>query len=184
VVISHRWLKHLLLGSLLFGLVGCNFPGVKPASDQTPTFIKPTAQPQPPVVADRYPSSGEILPLNGAIDLYFDQPMDPDSVNQAFSISPSLAGSLEWINPSQVRFVPGQPFKLGSDYAVTVGTAAKASNGMQLASEYRFTAQTVGTLQVVQALPVADAVEVASDSVITVVFNRPVVALQVGRHGE
>jgi uncharacterized protein YfaS (alpha-2-macroglobulin family) len=180
VVISHRWLKHLLLGSLLFGLVGCNFPGVKPASDQTPTFIKPTAQPQPPVVADRYPSSGEILPLNGAIDLYFDQPMDPDSVNQAFSISPSLAGSLEWINPSQVRFVPGQPFKLGSDYAVTVGTAAKASNGMQLASEYRFTAQTVGTLQVVQALPVADAVEVASDSVITVVFNRPVVALQVG----
>ncbi len=132
-----------------------------------------------PRVVDHLPFSGQELPLDGAIDIFFDQPMDHDAVEAAFSIVPSVEGSFRWLDAATLRFAPDETLARGTEYRVTVGTGAAAVHGMTLVEPYSFTVQTVGFLEVSQTVPADGAVNVKADSRITVVFNRPVVPLRI-----
>ena len=48
--------------------------------------------PLPPQVVDTVPLVGEELALDGTVTLYFDLPMNQDSVAAAFSVTPEIAG--------------------------------------------------------------------------------------------
>lgn len=174
---------------LFVSLTGCNLPGfgpqapaeeAGPAAAPSPTVdiaeLPPTA---PRVVAQR-PYPGEELPLDGSIDVYFDQPMDRASVEGSLAIEPALDVDVMWVDDSTLRVVPAAgELSRAARYQLLIDEAASAENGLALEAPAEIEVQTVGFLQVGEVVPAPDASAVSAGSVITVFFNRPVVPLGV-----
>ncbi|RMF35715.1 MAG: alpha-2-macroglobulin, partial [Chloroflexi bacterium] len=138
-----------------------------------PTPLPPTN----PIVVEYTPDRGEENRLDGPITLYFDQPMDRVSVEKAIRIQPAVEGKLVWLDDRTVQFRPTSRLKRAQRYRVSVGQEARSKAGLPLARPVQFTFQTVGYLEVSQVIPAPGTQDVATDSVITVFFNRPVVPL-------
>ena len=162
-------------------------PPVDPVVGQltpVPTRPRPEYTPQPadnvaPVVVQRSPERGEELASDGVVQLVFDRQMDRGSVEAAFSIAPAAPGRLEWADERTLRWVPAAPLARAAVYDVLLTQGAKATDGAALNDAYQFRMATAGYLEVAQALPADGTQEVEADAVITVVFNRPVVALKI-----
>ncbi|MBI4314712.1 MAG: Ig-like domain-containing protein, partial [Chloroflexi bacterium] len=155
----------------------CSGAGIVPTPTAQPAASPTPRTPYAPIVGDHFPAKGDELPVNGSVDVYFDQPMDQASVAAAFSISPAVTGTFTWLDDSTVRFTPAAPLERASRYTVTVGGDAKSKDGLPMGAPYTFNADTVGFLEVTQVLPAPDTQQVEVNSAITVMFNRPVVAL-------
>ncbi len=180
---------------LLIAALACNITGPAPtaitptgqstgaptgaAATQVPTAaVSPTPLPPiPPRVVDYTPVQGDELAPTGNIIVYFDGPMDKPSVEAAFSVQPAVPGSFSWPDPATVQFKPGATLERAAQYTVTIKSTAKNSAGLALPEPVSFKADTVGFLEVTQVLPAPDAVDAEVRSAITVMFNRPVVAL-------
>src|SRR3990172_3030963 len=93
--------RYLYLAAFLLFVFACNLIG--PAPTATPTLAPTPLPPLAPQVVDRFPGRGDELKVDGAIDVYFDVPMDRASVESAFSVSPSVTGTFEWLDDSSVR---------------------------------------------------------------------------------
>ncbi len=189
----------VLVGMLM--LAGCGRPATAPGPDQaaarasvTPaaevapaSAETPTPAPAielPPVVVDIDPERGEEQAVEAPIRVRFDQMMDPTSTQAAFSIEPATPGAVAVLG-SDLVFTPSEPFARGSSYEVTVADTARSASGKLLAAPVQFRFETVGFLAVTSTQPADGSVEVAVDSPITVVFNRPVVPLTgIGQLGE
>lgn len=152
---------------LLLTLSGC-VPG-KPSPTPVPL--------PPPRLLERSPAPGEEMPLDAPIRLTFDQPMDRKSVERALVISPTVPGSFAWSDERTVAFTPRESFARGARYAVRLDTGARSAQGKPLVEPVRFEFYTVGFLTVTQVQPAPGASEIAPDTAVTVVFNRPVVPL-------
>ena len=132
----------------------------------------------PPQVFDTIPLPGEELPLDGPVTFFFDQPMDPDTVSAAFAVEPAAAGSLNWSGDfTTLTFTPDSPLARATAYTFTIGTGATSAEGVPLEEPFTLTLRTIGYLEVAQVLPADGSEAVDTDSVITVIFNRPVVPL-------
>jgi len=151
-----------------------------------PFLARPTVSPEerlakleplPPLVADRLPQRGVELAPGGVIVLFFDQPMDQTATVNAFRIDPPVAGSFTWLDEETLRFTPSQPFERATEYTVTIDQTAQSVDGRALQEPIELPFQTVGYLEVSQVVPAPDAGGVETQSVITVMFNRPVVPL-------
>ncbi|MBN1640726.1 MAG: Ig-like domain-containing protein, partial [Anaerolineae bacterium] len=163
-------------------------PTVPPATSPTATPTPgPTPTPLPPdqrvpegmvspVVVQHSPLPGEELALDGAIEVVFDRAMDKDSVEKAFEVSPALAGRFQWADARTVRYLPADLAR-GTSYHVYLGQGARDTAGAILSGAYRFRFDAVGYLEVSQVIPAHDSADVEADSVVTVMFNRPVVPL-------
>ncbi len=190
---SIRQMTFVFLVLLVFTLIACVSQQPTPTFTPPPTPIPPTATPAAtptplpphtplpegvvaPVVVQRSPLPGEELPLDGVVELVFDRPMDKTSVEKAFQVSPALNGAFKWQNERTVRFEPTNLAR-GASYHVYLGQQARDTQGTILADAFRFRFSTVGYLQVAQVIPAPGSVDVQADSVITVIFNRPVVPL-------
>ena len=81
----------------------------------------------PPTVESTYPTDGATnVPVDTDIVVTFDEEMDKNSVESAFSISPSVSGSKSWSNSNKtLRFNPSSDLKKKTTYTVTIGTGAK-----------------------------------------------------------
>jgi len=166
-----------LLIAALIGAVGVvAICGLALLSRQQPPSL--TAE-LPPVVVDRAPERGEEQGATAPIVLAFDKPMDRESTEEALSITPSIVYSVRWRdNDTRLEVVPaGEGFERDATYEVKVATSALATNGKNLAEELLFNFKAVGYLEVTQVIPAPDAADVAIDSDVTVMFNRPVVPL-------
>jgi len=117
------------------------------------------------------------MPLDAPIRLTFDQPMDRKSVERAWTITPTVAGSFAWSDERTVTFTPSGGLARGARYAVRLDTSASSAQGKALVEPLRFEILTVGFLTVTQVQPAPGTTEVAPDTAVTVVFNRPVVPL-------
>ncbi|HQE17240.1 MAG TPA: Ig-like domain-containing protein, partial [Aggregatilineales bacterium] len=136
------------------------------------------------VVAQR-PYPGEELPLDGSIDVYFDQPMNRASVESALSIEPVLDVNVMWVDDSTLRIVPAEgELSRAERYRLLISEEAEAANGLALEAPAEIEVQTVGFLQVGEVVPAPGATGVSAGSVITVFFNRPVVPLGIPGDGE
>jgi uncharacterized protein YfaS (alpha-2-macroglobulin family) len=142
-----------------------------------PALAQSAPEPLAPTVLQVMPAPGEEQPLDAPLQVTFDQPMDPQSVQAALEIEPAVAGDLEWPMPHIVKFVPQQPWERATRYVVTLKDEAKSKDGLSLREPVTFRFDTVGYLEVTAVQPAADTTEVAADAVITVLFNRPVVPL-------
>ncbi len=165
-----------LLTILLVSLVlSCTLPlGLRP----TPTPTTPPLPDTQPILLVRSPARGEETPLDRPIRLVFDQPMDRASVEAAFRIEPKVEGTFSWPDPVTLVFTPKGEWKRASRYRVYLDTTARSAKGLPLREEVEFTFATVGYLEVTQVIPEPNARDVAPDSAVTVMFNRPVVPLQ------
>ncbi|MEN9934619.1 MAG: hypothetical protein RLZZ387_1198 [Chloroflexota bacterium] len=180
------------LGSLVLVaalLAGCAGPAPQPTP--TPQATRPTMPPNAPrpgytpvpegevspVVLQRTPAPGEELAPDGAIELVFDRPMDKASVQAALSLSPGVAGAIEWPDARTARFRPAQALDRAALYDVVLGQGARGVDGAGLNGAYQFRFATAGYLEVGQTIPADGAPDVQASSTITVLFSRPVVPL-------
>ena len=180
-----RWMLIVLLLALLTTacqwITGTETPGdltPAPTDTQEPQVSPTPALPYPPPrLLFRAPETGEAQALDAPIELVFDQPMDADSVAQAFAMTPAVSGALEWADSRTLVFTPAEPLARGANYRVTVDQNARNAEGTTLADPVTFQFQTVGHLVVSEVQPAPGSADVAPDTSVTVVFNRPVVPL-------
>ncbi|HDQ72962.1 MAG TPA: hypothetical protein ENN19_12840 [Chloroflexi bacterium] len=136
-----------------------------------------------PVVEGHSPRLGESLPLDGHIELRFDQAMDQEAVNAACTLqragSPpvEIAGAFTWIDERRLRFQPRRPLDRGTTYDVVLTQDAVAESGAPLRAPYRFRFQTSGYLDVAQVIPAPGAKDLEAKPTITVIFDQPVIPL-------
>lgn len=171
-----KFLSLLLLAS--FVLTSCG--------QVTPTLQPPPVIPtvsQAPRLVGRVPAEGERLMLDSALDLIFDRNMDSASTESAFALTDSngntVTGAFSWPDARTLRFQPDLSLAAGETYTASVSTAAKSADGVALTEEIRAEFQTVESLTVGQVFPAPDSAEVDLDSAITVIFNRPIVAVTI-----
>ncbi len=147
-----------------------------PAPTATPTE---TPTPPKPMVISSKPTIGEEIAVDGAIELTFDQAMKRDSVEKAFAIEPgaSVDGKFEWLNDQTVLFSLKKGFVRGQRYRVRVVETAQSSSGEWLGQPFALWFSTVGALEISNVQPSDKSAEIAADSIVMVVFNRPVVPL-------
>jgi alpha-2-macroglobulin len=155
-----------------------------PAATVGPDFgrIDPGSIDWAPQVVYASPLPGEEVLLDGAITIRFDQPMNQPSVEQAFTIEESEAGSavpgaLSWPEEDTLVFTPRASLARDESYRVSIGTRAAGRNGQQLQEPVELLFQTVGYLQAAQIIPADGSEGISTDASITVLFNRPVVPL-------
>ncbi|MBN1312748.1 MAG: Ig-like domain-containing protein [Anaerolineae bacterium] len=168
----------LLLATIACNMQGCSVPGLPGGPTPRPTIDVASLPPTVPQLVAQRPYPGEELPLDGSIDLYFDQAMDQASVSAALKTDPSLEVALTWVDDSTLRVTP-QPGQLAraSRYTLTIGSTARSAKGLTLEQAVDVEVETVGFLRVSEVVPAENASGVEPDSVITVLFNRPVVPL-------
>ena len=78
------------------------------------------------------PSSRDTLyPVNQTIGLSFSAAMDTASVRQAFSITPSVSGTITWFNSltTSLVFRPDQPFQYLTWYTYRLAATARTAGG-------------------------------------------------------
>jgi hypothetical protein len=169
----------ILLGLILSACRPATVTPTTPAPTPTPRppYVPPPAGTVSPVVIQRTPERGEELPLDGTIEVVFDRPMDHESVEAAFSLSPDVEGSFEWKDERTLRFRPSAPLDRDAEYEVYLAAGAEGGDGQPLDGAYYFQFRTVGYLEVTQVIPAPGTEETEADSTITVMFNRPVVPL-------
>ncbi len=155
-------------------------PTVEPTKAPTATPAPPTATPLPLPPARlllRSPAPGEEQPVDAPIEVTFDEPMDQASVEAAFAISPTVQGTFNWTDERTLAFTPAKSLERGTRYQVTIAATARNAEGLPLDEPIAFDFSTTGLLEVSQVQPTPGADELDPDTLVTVVFNRPVVSL-------
>lgn len=140
-------------------------------------FYPSLAQPDGRILTllDTEPIAGEELATNGTITLLFDRALDCETVSSAVRITPEIAGELG-CDGNRVTFTPATEFVAGEVYTVTVEPSLAADDGVTLSQTLEQTFIVAGALRVAEVFPASDET-VINESVITVIFNRPVVPL-------
>ncbi|HNT24855.1 MAG TPA: Ig-like domain-containing protein [Anaerolineales bacterium] len=137
--------------------------------------------PLPPQVVSQEPAPGQELPLDGSLELKFDQAMDKAATGAALQVldwdGEPVAGNVTWIDERTVRFTALEPLATGQTYVASLSGEAKSAEGLVVEQPFHWEFSTVGTLAVQQVFPADGAADVANNAVITVIFNRPVVPL-------
>ncbi len=181
--------KNLFLLTGLFLLLGlislsCNLPagiqekifGYADSPTETPLPTN-TPQPLPPAIVESDPPAGSTVSLEGSITLYFNQSMNKESVTSNLSTDPAIDWSLEWVDPSALRFTPDQPLPPGSEIQLLLDDGAAAENGLFLPEEQVLFFYTADYLSPVTFLPSPGSIEIDPLSSILVTFNQPVTSL-------
>jgi uncharacterized protein YfaS (alpha-2-macroglobulin family) len=178
----------LMLGALLAACAGqpSATPSPPPEAQPTPapedlSPLLTTPQAPAPLAELTKPAAGEEAALKDEIEIQFDQPMDAASVETAFRISAAqgaaVPGKFRWLDSRKLRFQPAQPLQPAAEYTITIETTAAAQSGVKLDAPLTFRFRTVTPLQAAQVFPADGSDQVQTSTQITVIFNRPVVAL-------
>ncbi|MGQ9467058.1 MAG: Ig-like domain-containing protein [Anaerolineae bacterium] len=170
------WTLPLLLALMLSMVLSCAPPVLLRRATPTPT--SPPFPATHPMLLVRSPARGEETPPDRPLRLVFDQPMDRASVEAALRIEPKVEGTFSWPDPVTLVFTPKGEWPRATRYRVKLEPTARSAGGLPLKEEVEFTFATVGYLEVSQVIPEPGTLDVAFDSAVTVMFNRPVVPLQ------
>jgi uncharacterized protein YfaS (alpha-2-macroglobulin family) len=148
-------------------------PQATPAVEATPR----PRQPLPPALVETSPLPGSELPLKGALTLVFNQAMDRLSVEGAIQSQPSPGVAFKWMDDTTLVLTPDQPFLPDTPVSLTIGSTARAANGLALTDPVTLSYQSVSELRLAQTLPLDGAGDIDPSSAVVASFNRPVVAL-------
>ncbi|UCD38211.1 MAG: Ig-like domain-containing protein [Fidelibacterota bacterium] len=130
------------------------------------------ADPSKPAITDYSPKGSDVV-VNKDITVVFSKQMDTASVESAFSISPPVGtGDFRW-DGNELTFDPDALFKTNTQYAVTISSGAKDTEGNSLVEFYwDFTTETDASVQLPKIIsygPTGN--EVLIDTMITVGFD-------------
>lgn len=175
----------LIFIAALILLPGCGTPA------PTEIEVTPTSSFQaadegkalPPQIIATNPSGGQEMPLDSGIEILFDQAMEPNTTAAAWKIigpdGGSVIGEISWPQADTLRFTPAQELKPGAGYTVTLDEGAASAEGVTLPEAVTFIFNTQGELEISQVFPAENSTEIEGGAIVTVAFNRPVVALQI-----
>ncbi|NWG05602.1 MAG: Ig-like domain-containing protein [Chloroflexi bacterium] len=172
----------------IFLLVQCSpvtaVPTVKETESPEPqSILQVDVQPVGPYLVGQTPPEGQRLELNPTLEFTFDRDMDPDKTADAFSLLDSdnepVPGKFAWLSPKTFSFKPNSKLEPSSIYKAIFSTSATASDGETLREEIRLELATIDALAVSQVFPVDRTEEIDPKTNITVIFNHPVVPLQI-----
>ncbi len=172
----------LLLVLFISMALACNFsapvelPGIiqaTPAASPTPTATPLTL---PPAIVETDPPVGSRIGRQQSIAIFFNQPMQRQSVETAFKVD-GKDGLYTWIDDSTLTFTPLQPLPADSTVTFTLATGAAAANGLTLLETQTLAFTTAPILSLAQTLPAAESQDIRTDSAVVATFNQPVVPL-------
>ena len=136
-------------------------------------------------VIERQPAAGQELSITGELVLRFNQAMDTVRTAAAWKLldpeGRTIRGKITWSDQKTLRFKPSSSLDLDSTYQVTLDKSAASAEGMTLVESIKWNFDTAGELEVSQTFPEDRTFDVANDSVITTIFNRPVVPLVIAQ---
>jgi uncharacterized protein YfaS (alpha-2-macroglobulin family) len=167
-----RRLPLVLLFAALLGLLSINLLAVPQAAaqDTTPETAGAVLQ-----LVDRDPVEGQPLSSTQPLTLYFDHELDCSTAQTAFSITPQIDGTVSCDGTALV-FTPSTAYTDGT-YQVTLTDALQGADGAQLIQTLMVEVVASSSLRVTNTIPTADATDAAGDSILTIIFDRPVVPL-------
>ena len=175
-----RWLNFIAVMLCVFILASCQR---KPLATATPaaTLSVQVAPANSPQILSQSPIQGQRLDLAPTIQITFDRAMDPAKTTAAWSFvdeaNTPVSGVVSWVNDKTLQYKPGQDLLPARPYTAVLSTGAAGADGTALASQVRIAFQTTDALVVGQVFPADGSAEVDIKSAITVIFNKPVVAL-------
>lgn len=123
------------------------------------------------------PELGERVEPDAEIRFTFDRAMNQTSVLAALVTQPKTEGALTWSDARTAVFKPTTPLQRGATIDVGIQQSAQDTSGATLREPFQIRVVAQGGLEVLQTIPSKDAKDVLPDTLITVMFNRPVVAL-------
>ena len=182
----------ILLSILLLASLACTLPSFGRATPTPTTGATSVAEPTPlpsgankplqqeelpPVLVETDPPAGSEIAPSAGMTFFFNQPMQPATVEAALQGEPALAGRFEWLDESTLRFTPDQPFPAGAEIRVTFTTAALAANGQALPEPVELRFQVADSLRVSERLPKPGTLDANPASAVVATFNRPIVPL-------
>ncbi len=148
-----------------------------PAPTDPPAAPTNTPEPLPPLLLESSPAQGSNWD-GGPIAFTFDQPLAPESA-LAVTVNPDLPGSVALAGDAgdALVFTPAQPAQEGVIYTFRLGAEIASAQGVAMPSAEEVSLSLVTPLTVTNITPGDGNRDVATDSQITVIFNRPVVEL-------
>jgi len=137
---------------------------------------------QPEVLAI-YPDGGQEIGAKGIIWVQFDQPMDQNTTSAAWTLSDEsgskIDGEITWSKADKLIFTPADSLYPGTSYQARIEMSAASTQDVELTEEISFMVNIANDLIVSQVFPADETNEVENNSVLTVIFNRPVVPLTI-----
>ena len=119
--------------------------GVALGIDYLVFFSIGTATNAPTILSTTPANNGQGVAVTSTIVINFSRAMDRQSVENAFSISPSAAGSFSWgAGDTQLTYTPFANLSFATTYSVTISVGAKDTEGISLSTTNNFSFQ-VGT---------------------------------------
>lgn len=110
-------------------------------------------------------------PLNRPITIHFNQPMDKESVENAFHVSPMLTGNFYWnYNSKSVTFQPEPQLMASENYQVILSTSAQTRTGKALSFPFTLTFNTTA-IKVIQTSPLNGTIGISTNSSLMFSFN-------------
>jgi alpha-2-macroglobulin len=164
----------------------------QPAATLTPTTtptpiptnlvkLEDDGDPFPPQVIYSIPAGGQEIGASGTIQFQFDQAMEQNATSAAFSLqSPvgvAVPGEVTWPAADTLVFTPAEPLTPEVEYQASLSTAAVSTKSLALNDLFSLNISVASDLIITQVFPADGTLEVENNAVITVIFNRPVVAL-------
>lgn len=167
-----RFSPALFLAGLLVFALACSLSlpaGLLPE----PT---PTPLPQPPALVETEPVAGSLVGVQPTISLFFNQPMQRETV-QAALVSANGNAVITWLDDSSLAFTPAAAFQPSQAVRLTLPQGLTASNGLTSTAAQEISFQVAGPLRVEQILPADQTADVSPSAPVVVTFNQPVVPL-------
>ena len=130
-----------------------------------------------PQVIETLPLDGQTNALVGQpVEIVFDQPMEPASVEAAIVVSPAIDFAIFWQEDNTIAVLqPLASLEFNTTYTVDIGTEAMSADGMPLAESYGFHFITgiVPTPHVLGTLPLDGQADIPSNHPIQIAFDWP-----------
>jgi uncharacterized protein YfaS (alpha-2-macroglobulin family) len=169
-----------------FVLVSCGPVTPVPIVAATPKAV-PAIQVQKnqvgPYLVGQNPPAGQRLKLLSSLEFTFDREMDLTKTADAFTLLDSnnkfVPGKKAWSDPKTFSFKPDSKLEPSTVYKAIFSTSTIARDGQKLQDEIRLNLSTIDSLAVGQVFPVDRTEDIDPKTNVTVIFNHPVVPLQI-----
>lgn len=132
----------------------------------------------PPQVVSSSPADGDTaVHLNTNITFNFDNLMNMDSTENAFSITPYMDGNFSWEdNQRRMIFDPTGMLQPGSEYTVTLSTSANSFFDVSMEEEYSFSFSTRSEFNLEYVYPENGQTDISTTVKIRAQFDAPIKA--------
>ena len=122
---------------------------------------------------------GDSVTATAIIKINFDKPMSTTATANAFSITPSVEGTLSWENLNMTLvFTPAVTYEKATTYTVTLSTDAKSISNVPVTQPYSFSFVTKNRnrLNLIGSYPIQNQKEISPTFFGKVLFDSPILS--------